>query len=137
MPEEWPLKHKINKLLLIREVEPYQAKCGLIKRRVLTLCDCGKESVKNLDNILSGHSKSCGCQRNGRPKKDLAGQQMGPYFVLEEIERNLNQKSASNKSHSRLFLCQCDRGKRHEVTMARLRKLKSDKTCSLCNQSKD
>lgn len=27
------------------------------------LCDCGKETATKASNILSGHSRSCGCQK--------------------------------------------------------------------------
>lgn len=129
-PKKQPEKY--NKLTLIHSVAAYKSPCGAIKKQALFECDCGKQAVKIVDYVKSGHTKSCGCDRTGRPKKDLVGLKMGTYSILEEFDINMVGKSVSNKSHSRLFLCECDRGGRHELTMARLRSLKNNQTCTIC-----
>lgn len=36
------------------------------------ICDCGKECVKQLGNLRSGHTKSCGCSRSVTTTKEKA-----------------------------------------------------------------
>jgi len=54
-------KFKGTKLTAIAEVEPLISPSGSIRRRVLCKCDCGKEKIILLQNILNGHTISCGC----------------------------------------------------------------------------
>jgi hypothetical protein len=134
-PKKQPPKY--NKLTFLRFATPYKSPHGVIKKQALFQCDCGEMTIKIFDYVISGHTKSCGCDRTGRPKKDLIGQRMGTYYIFEEIDRDTEGKSTSNKSHSRLFLCECDQGGEHKLTMARLRALKNNRVCPICNQTKD
>lgn len=50
-----------TRLTVIAEVESSVSPSGILRRRVLCKCDCGKEKVILLQNILNGHTISCGC----------------------------------------------------------------------------
>lgn len=52
---------RFNKLLVLRFV----GKAGK-RRYFLCRCDCGVETVGRIDQIMSGHKKSCGCDRTGK-----------------------------------------------------------------------
>ena len=58
----------------------YFAKC---------LCTCGKETCKQLDKILSGHTKSCGCYKFSEEYSDLKKQWAtdNPDKVQSRIEK--------------------------------------------------
>jgi len=49
------------------------------KPMVLCLCDCGKEIIKNLYDITSGHTKSCGCLRD-EGRKPIHGMTKSPEW---------------------------------------------------------
>lgn len=71
------------------------------KGKILCRCDCGNEKDFNKYNVLSGHTKSCGCLRGVTTKKrrlnNLAGKKFNMLTILEEL--------GSNK-----VLCRCDCG---------------------------
>lgn len=58
---------KFYMLTIIEEVDPEPYKCtnGKIKyrRRFLCKCDCGVQKIISGVNLVSGNSKSCGCNR--------------------------------------------------------------------------
>lgn len=68
---------KFNKLTILYEVE----KSPTGKRRIATVCDCNPNVIKiiELQNILSGSTKSCGCynlqcmQRRGKDSPTYTG----------------------------------------------------------------
>jgi len=92
---------KINRLTAIKFIE----------RRGLTYywlfkCDCGKEKVLPKGDVMSGHTKSCGClnlellrARKNR-FKDITGQKNGFLTAIKFIERK-------NKKTYYLFKCDC------------------------------
>lgn len=56
-------------------------------RRILWFCrcECSNERVVTGENLVSGHSRSCGCSIKGRPARnaiDLTGQRFGRWTVL-------------------------------------------------------
>lgn len=54
-------KFEDTRLTAVTEVEPSVSPSGRLRRRILCKCDCGKEKVILLQNILNGHTISCGC----------------------------------------------------------------------------
>ena len=52
---------KHNRITLLEEVEPHITPCGTKQRQVKCLCECGREFIACLYNILNEHTKSCGC----------------------------------------------------------------------------
>lgn len=49
---------RFHRLIVIKEV-PRKGR----EREVLARCDCGKETIVVLQNLRSGHTKSCGCMK--------------------------------------------------------------------------
>lgn len=74
------------------------------------LCDCGKVTLVRRGNLLSGHTKSCGCVRGlahrekMREQNDLTGKVFGRLTVLGRDIENFKK-----------FSCQCDCGKTTSV----------------------
>lgn len=64
----------------------------------LCKCICGKETIVEQSHLKNGHTKSCGCSRNG----DLVGKTFGWLYVreLESIKRK----------YYKHWLCVCDCG---------------------------
>lgn len=69
------------------------------------ICDCGNECDVSRSNLLSGHTKSCGCRRKEIPSKmfskDLTGQVFGYLTVIEAVGR---------KKTCILWKCKCKCG---------------------------
>ena len=53
------IKGKYGRVTILREVERLNPK----SRRVLVVCDCGKQFETSLSSIRSGNTKSCGCYK--------------------------------------------------------------------------
>lgn len=49
----------------------------------LCLCDCGEMTVVRSDNLLNGHTKSCGCLMRERAKAHMAEEQCKKYIRPE------------------------------------------------------
>lgn len=70
------------------------------------LCDCGNVSLVRRGNLISGHTKSCGCMRGlahrekMREQNDLTGRVFGRLLVLGRDVENFKK-----------FACQCECGK--------------------------
>lgn len=79
-------------------------------------CDCGNECIVQSGNLISGHTKSCGCYNkkcvSERSLKNLIGLRFGKLTVLERADdkvENLRNKSVKWK-------CRCDCGNETIVT---------------------
>jgi len=60
------------------------------------VCDCGNEKVILGMHLKSGHTTSCGCNRNGNPSHNLS--KTRTYRSWKEMRRRtLNLKSDKNK----------------------------------------
>lgn len=66
---------KINKLTVLNR--DFSAKTRVAWK---CLCDCGKETTVFSNNILTGHTKSCGCEKR---HEDIRGQMFGNFLVEE------------------------------------------------------
>lgn len=87
-------------------------------------CSCGRFSSPTTHALLSGNTKSCGCQQK-KPIKDLTGQRFGHWTVIE-LDRN--------KNNFIYWICQCDCG---NIKSVRGNNLKSgDSTNCGCLKSK-
>lgn len=84
-------------------------------------CECGKTTVVFASNFTSGHTKSCGCQKN---KKSViqVGNTYKYALVLKKIKRN----------GSNAFECQCECGNTFEVSESHMRNTEKlfCRTCS-------
>jgi len=125
------VEKKFGNFQVLKEVEPKIRNNGRKRRMVLCKCDCGKEKIVNLDSLLSGKSKSCGCGmssiRNGithnvrrKSIKHLIGKKYNRLTIISEIELK--------KYEPKKVLCRCDCGKEKIIVLSNIIKGKS-KTC--------
>ncbi len=94
--------NKYGKLTVIKELEERDK---YNQRIYLCKCDCGNEKIVRRTNLITGHTKSCGCIKK-RPRKDtdtIIGNKYGKLTVLEELEER-------DKYNQRQYLCKCDCG---------------------------
>lgn len=72
----------------------------------LCRCDCGKEVVVQSNNLLAGHTKSCGCARKDAqksPEKRIAALKASPH--TGKSEENLKAKAFRLSDGKREYLC--------------------------------
>lgn len=74
-------------------------------------CDCGNRCKVLCSNLVSGHTRSCGCLR-GRPRKDITGQKFGRLTAIKIIGKN--------KKGGMVWECQCGCGNKHMVALDHL-----------------
>jgi len=105
-------KMKFGQLTVIRQIE--KRKYG---HQVIWLCrcSCGNETEVSSTNLLSGNTKSCGCNK----RKDLKGMHFGQLTAIRPTEKR--------KNGCIIWLCKCSCGNVVEVSSNILlsRKIKS------------
>ena len=63
---------KYGRLTVIKEVEKHIQPSGQKVRRVMCACECGnKEVIVNLNDLIRGITKSCGCYKNEKSRERL------------------------------------------------------------------
>lgn len=67
------------------------------------LCDCGNEALVSTGNLISGHTKSCGCHRHDANTPDLIGSKFGKLTVIRKTDERTNGGEV-------LWECKCDCG---------------------------
>ena len=83
-----------NRLTVIKEVTPYgRERCWLCK------CDCGKETVVQQNNLVSGEVKSCGCLRQEILVKEHTTHG-GRYTRLYNIWRRMRSRCSKESDIS-------------------------------------
>lgn len=82
------------------------------------LCDCGIIKVIQRNNLLNGHTQSCGCMHNESLSKkftmDLTGQVFGRLTVL-------SRATSPSRSIRMKWLCKCTCGTTKEIQANHLR----------------
>ena len=92
-------------------------------------CDCGNQKVVPQYKLISGQTKSCGCQKNtGHPTVDYTGQRFGRLLVLREAAPHIGPAG----DRRRQWLCRCDCG--NEVTVLQTSLQKGATTSCGCLQ---
>ena len=71
------------------------------------MCDCGKVTIVQGNNLRSGGTSSCGCNKKD---KNLIGQRFGRLIVLMEVS-----KPKDFKNSGKHYLCRCDCGKEKRI----------------------
>lgn len=80
----------------------------------LAVCDCGNFGTYRSGNLVSGNSKSCGCEkRKPRRRADLSGRKFGRLRV---------RKYHSTKAGRAMWECDCSCGSRHVASSINLTK---------------
>ena len=95
---------KFGKLTVIKRIEN---KVGKTRSKPCWLCqcDCGNQVSVIRDDLVSGHTKSCGC--DSHRYKDLTGQRFGKLQVIDLHERKISSYGVMTS----YWLCRCDCGK--------------------------
>ncbi|MDD4995792.1 MAG: hypothetical protein PHW53_05015 [Patescibacteria group bacterium] len=104
---------KYGMLTIISETTDHICPSGYRSRRVVCICDCGKEHIAILKNIVSGSIISCGCFRD----KKLAKVQMthnmsntSEYSIWRGIKKRcLTEKSTNYIYYGGRGIMICDR----------------------------
>lgn len=126
--KEWIGKH-IDKLTVVKELEPYRSPTGKSTRRFLCLCDCGAETVQ-LQSTLGDKRRYHQCPEcSGRDrtdrvlKADLTGQHFDRLEVLGPAP--LPRKQANGQRTGWLCLCDCG----NEIVTTRKALLAGKRSC--------
>ena len=100
---------KFSHLLVLFEV-PKEERKNIKKVEWRCQCDCGNYVNVVSNNLLSGHTKSCGCWRAENMRQlfstNLIGEKYGKLLVLDETEKRGSDGSI-------MWRCKCDCGKIH------------------------
>ena len=83
-------------------VDKHRASCWLCE------CDCGKQVVVTRHSLISGKTKSCGCQKRGPAMEDITGKRFGRLTVIRFDHTDQYRNS--------YWLCECDCGNKTLVT---------------------
>lgn len=90
-------------------------------------CECGNIISTTADNLLRGHTQSCGCYQRERTSKSnslqIEGQKFGKLTAIKRVEK----PDRSKGDRCVYWLCKCDCGS-FIITQAKY--LKSGHTCS-------
>ena len=89
--------NRYGKLTVLSEADPIIRGNHATRRTWLCLCDCGRKTIKTEDNLLTGHTRSCGCLRNHSVK----GSKIGKLTVLKRHPSNTTM---------RYWDCRCECG---------------------------
>lgn len=112
MPAKLSIKpgDRYGKLTVVSEGKPDI--CGKYKkRRVICVCECGKRITVRLENIRSGHTSSCGCNRFTISSKSRLVHGMARtrlYRIWNGMKQrvsNPNVKSYQHYGEQGVFVC--------------------------------
>ena len=65
--------NRYGKLLVIGPAEPQKTTIGGMRKRWQCQCDCGSTTIVAQDNLLCGHTRSCGCMKHDGLKRWKVG----------------------------------------------------------------
>ncbi len=95
-------------------------------RRVLAVCDCGKEFIVLAKSLVSRRQVSCGCnklEKSKTQKNSLIGKIFGKLQVINR---------EPNKNNAIMYKCLCDCGNYSIVSHGNLNKKKHIMSCGDC-----
>lgn len=105
---------RFGMLIVVASAKPYISPKGYRKSQWKCVCDCGNTCVVMSSHLLSGHTKSCGCEQfsklHPRVAKSLVGRRFGMLMVI----KRLTNRRVGNCSRV-VYECICDCGKTTEV----------------------
>lgn len=112
---------RFTRLVVIRETRSRNG-----KRYALCRCDCGTEKEINIYNLLSGHTKSCGCLSKENLK--LGSQAKALNLTGKTFNRlTVIRRETTRKKGSIVWTCRCDCG---NIVLVPARDLVSGNTTS-------
>ena len=80
------------------------------------ICKCGNEIIVRGIDLLTGHTKSCGCLKHKKAIDHLEGQKFGKLLVLKNVPAPIEIKYKSS-----YWLCKCDCGQEKIISGAYLK----------------
>lgn len=91
---------RFGRLVVIKETDGIIRKNGNLERRLLCLCDCGKETIVSWGLLKSGNTRSCGCLKRDCGKGIIKNE------IVDPLDRRLrkiwlNMKSRCNPKNHR------------------------------------
>lgn len=99
---------RFNKLVIIEEVD----RSSHNQRRFKCRCDCSNYTFSNINHLISGNTRSCGCLKNIDKRKDISGERYGRLIAIKPVESN---------KHGRFnWLLKCDCGNKTIVDIGAL-----------------
>ena len=111
------IKHDISNQRFGRlvAIEPTSLRASNGGVRWKCLCDCGKIVYPTMNNLIRGHTTSCGCVKEDyleSCKLDIIGKQFGKLKIIEDIfNPNYNR---------RMVICLCECGNTHVCSVSDL-----------------
>ena len=118
---------KFNRLLALESTHKASHNGSIIWK---CLCDCGNIHYANLNDLVCGNIKSCGCLQKENARlvnvKDLLGQRFTKLLVIKDLHKN-------NAQGANIWLCECDCGNLCEAASIDL--LRGDKKSCGCLKS--
>ena len=89
--------NRYGRLTVLSQATPYFRSNGYAERTWLCRCDCGRETIIKEWNLISGHTRSCGCLKYDQIKDHK-------YGLLTPVSR------APSQGGMRYWNCKCDCG---------------------------
>lgn len=117
---------------MLCQAEPHITPSGKKRRMWHCRCDCGNEKDVDQQMLLSGRTKSCGCNRWVKGKQ-FAADLSGKYYGQLEVIR----RAGSNNRSAPTWLCRCHRCGREAVFVGYTLHKRSDCGCSLAEKRAD
>lgn len=106
-----PLKLNGQKFNYLTVLKKHPVRTSDRKIKWFCLCECGNKTVVYGKNLVSGHTKSCGCK--SERIKDLTGKNFGMLTVVRQSRKPKDDKS-------RFWECKCKCGNITHVRTAAL-----------------
>lgn len=83
---------------------------GKHKQEWLCQCDCGNKTIVSTNNLLRGHSKSCGCYKRDVARERVSVNLLGQTFGYLTVEEKIVNVDESTKKTQVLWKCKCKCG---------------------------
>lgn len=101
--------------LTVLDIDGSNIESSTYKQKYICLCDCGNYTKVRYDNLIYGHTKSCGClidESHTKRIEDLSGKRFGRLTVISIKQTNKKRVE---------WICKCDCGNTAIVTSAHLK----------------
>lgn len=103
---------RVGRLTILRRADDYISPSGTRHVRWLCLCDCGKETVVDVNQLVQGKTKSCGCLRQDNSRDMLTthgGRKDRLYRVYANMKNRCYNPNAKDYGYyGGRGICICD-----------------------------
>ena len=105
---------KYNKLLILEEIWEYPKS----KNKLRCKCDCGNEIIVSRNDVITNHTKSCGCLQKEIMRKIRTTNDSG---YISEYGVKIHKPYKRNKKGQMLWECECSCGNNFYDLPARIK----------------